>query len=87
MRQVEIFSTGCAFCVETIVLIRRLTVGCCEIAVHNVREEESGDRARKLGLRSFPAVVVDGEVLPFDLFAALQRLMDEWDRPGTLGTG
>jgi glutaredoxin 3 len=87
MRQIEIFSTGCAFCVETIVLIRRLTAGCCEIVVRNVREEEPADRARKLGLRSFPAVVVDGEVVPFDLFAALSRLVDEWDWPGTLGTG
>lgn len=87
MRQVEIFSTGCAFCVETIVLIRRIAAGCCEIAVRNVKEEETADRARKLGLRSFPAVVVDGEVLPFDLFAALSRLVDEVDWPGTLRTG
>jgi len=46
------------------------------------RDDAVGTRARALGLRSFPAVVVDGELVVFDLFAVLTRALDdsEWIR-------
>jgi hypothetical protein len=48
----------------------------------NVGDASVADRARALGLRSFPAVVVDGELVPFDVFAALSRAFaeSEWLR-------
>jgi len=76
-RQVEVFSTGCPVCEETIRLIQRLCSNFCEIAVLSVKDETIANRARGLGLRSFPAVVVDGELVPFDLFAALSRALAE----------
>ena len=75
--QVEVFSTGCPICEETIRLIHRLCGDSCEITVLSVRDETIANRARGLGLRSFPAVVVDGELVPFDLFAALSRALAE----------
>ncbi|MGE5324925.1 MAG: glutaredoxin family protein [Actinomycetota bacterium] len=86
MRQIEVFSTGCPFCVEVIILLRRVTSN-SELVVRNVRERDAADLARKLGLRSFPAVVIDGEVVPFDLFAALSRLSCDWNCPRLLGAG
>jgi len=76
-RQVEVFSTGCPICEETIRLIHRLCGGFCEITVLSVRDETIANRARGLGLRSFPAVMVDGELVPFDFFAALLRAFAE----------
>ena len=72
-RLVEVFSTGCPICEETIRLIDRLCSDFCEIAILSVRDETIANRARGLGLRSFPAVMVDGELVPFDFFAALSR--------------
>lgn len=85
MHQVEVFSTGCPFCVEVIVLLRRFASDRCELVVRNVKEKDTAALARKLGLRSFPAVVIDGEVVPFDLFAALSRLAHEWGLPRVSG--
>jgi len=81
-RQVEVFSTGCPICEETIRLICRLCGDFYEITVLSVRDEIIANRARGLGLRSFPAVVVDGELVPFDFFAALSRTLaeSEWVR-------
>lgn len=74
---VEVFSTGCPICEETIRLICRLCNDFCEITVLSVRDETVANRARGLGLRSFPAVMVDGELVPFDFFAALSRAFAE----------
>jgi len=76
-RQVEVFSTGCPICEETIRLIHRLCGDSCEITVLSVRDETIANRARGLGLRSFPAVIVDDELVPFDFFAALSRSFAE----------
>lgn len=76
-RQVEVFSAGCPICEETSRLIQRLCNGLCEITILSVGEERVAERARCLGLRSFPAVVVDGELVPFDLSAALLRAFAE----------
>jgi glutaredoxin 3 len=86
-RQVEIFSAGCPLCVQTIHLIQRVAGDLCDITVLRVRDDVVALRAKALRLRSFPAVIVDGELVPFDFFTALsqafaesewiQQLMDE----------
>ncbi len=76
-RQVEIFSAGCPICEQTIHLLRKVGGEFCDITVLNVRDDVVATRARVLGLRSFPAVVVEGELVSFDLFAAVSRAFDE----------
>ncbi|MEE8506811.1 MAG: thioredoxin family protein [Kiloniellales bacterium] len=61
-RKVEIFSGGCAVCDETIALIGALACPSCEVVVLDMKEAEVGKRARALGVRSVPAVAIDGKL-------------------------
>jgi len=61
-RQVEVFSAGCAACQETIALINQITCPSCSVTVHDMRDAQVAARAKTLGIRSVPAVVVDGKL-------------------------
>ena len=61
-RKVEIFSAGCPACEDAIALVRRIACPSCEVTVVDMRDMEVARRARKLGIRRVPAVVIDGEV-------------------------
>lgn len=61
-RQVEIFSAGCPVCEETIKLVNDIACGSCEIAVLDMHDPTVAERARSLGIRSVPAVLIDGEL-------------------------
>jgi len=89
-RKVEIFTAGCPLCQKTVHLIEQVGSGLCDIIVSDVREEAVAERARDLGLRYFPSVMVDGKLVPFDLYAALSQALveSEWwqeflNTPGT----
>jgi glutaredoxin 3 len=59
-RSIEVFSAGCSCCVETIELIRKAACPSCEVSVLDMRNPEVAERAARLGIRSVPAVVIDG---------------------------
>ena len=61
-RKVEIFSAGCPACEETIQLVSRIACPSCEISVLDMRDSSVAKRASMLGIRSVPAVVVDGQL-------------------------
>lgn len=61
-RKVEIFSAGCPLCQDTIDLVHRIACPSCELAVLDLYEPAVAARARELGIRSAPAVVIDGEL-------------------------
>ena len=61
-RKIEIFSAGCAACEEATELIRRIACDSCEIAVLDMHDSAVAERARSLGVRSVPAVAVDGNL-------------------------
>lgn len=61
-RIVEVFSAGCAVCDETIALVNSIACGSCEITVHDMRDDKVASRAKQLGIRSVPAVVVNGRL-------------------------
>lgn len=61
-RQVEVFSAGCPVCEETIRLIERIACPSCEVSVLDMDDAGVAGRAREMGIRSLPAVVVDGEL-------------------------
>ena len=63
-RRIEIFSAGRPACSETIDLVNRLACSSCEVQVKDMRDPAVAARAKKLGIRSVPAVVIDGKPAP-----------------------
>ena len=61
-RKVEIFSAGCSVCDETVELVKRISCPSCDVLVLNMNDRKVAQRARSLGIRSVPAVVVDGKL-------------------------
>ena len=61
-RKIEVFSGGCAACTETIEVIKRAACASCEVIVHDMKSMEVAKRAKALGIRSVPAVVIEGKL-------------------------
>lgn len=61
-RSIEIFSADCAICQETLDLVSRLACDSCEVVVRDMAHPEVASRAQQLGVRSVPAVAVDGRL-------------------------
>jgi glutaredoxin len=59
-RQIEIFSAGCPACEETIELVNRAACPSCNVTILDMRDPQVASRAKSLGIRSVPAVVIDG---------------------------
>jgi len=59
-RKIEIFSAGCPLCKETEEMVNRLTCSSCKIDVIDMHDIIGASRARDLGVRSVPAVAVNG---------------------------
>ena len=59
-RKIEVFSAGCPACQETVELVNGLACPSCEVSVLDMRDPEVAERARDLGVRSVPAVAIDG---------------------------
>jgi glutaredoxin 3 len=61
-RQIEIFSAGCPVCRDTIDLVNRIACTSCEISVLDMNNDEVATRAAELGIRSVPAVAINGKL-------------------------
>lgn len=61
-RQIEIFSAGCPTCNDAISLVRKLACPSCSVTVLDMHDPEVAERAAGLGIRSVPAVLVDGKL-------------------------
>jgi len=61
-RTIEVFSAGCAACEDTIALVNRVACPSCEITVLDMHDATVARRAKQLGIRSVPAVVIDGQL-------------------------
>ncbi len=62
-RKVEVFSAGCAVCVETVQLVREIAGESCNVTVLNMLDPVVADRARELGVCSVPAVTINGRLV------------------------
>ena len=63
-KRVEIFSAGCPTCRRTIERLREQIDEQHEIVIHDMnRDEQAAEKAEELGIRTVPAVVVDGSLL------------------------
>ena len=61
-RNIEVFSAGCAVCDDTVALINRIACPSCEVQVLDMHKPDIAKKARQYGIRSVPAVVVDGKL-------------------------
>ena len=61
-RKIEVFSAGCPLCEETITLVNSLACPSCEVTVVDMKDIQGMTRARALGVRSVPAVAIDGRL-------------------------
>ncbi len=61
-RKIEVFSAGCPACEETIALVNRMACTSCEVSVPDMKDPGVASRAKSLGIRSVPAVVIDGKL-------------------------
>jgi glutaredoxin len=59
-RKVEIFSAGCGCCEDTVRLVKSIACPSCDIRILDMKIPEIAERAKSLGVRSVPAVVIDG---------------------------
>ncbi len=59
-RTVEIFVAGCPLCQDTIDLVNRIACPSCAVSVLDMKDPNVANRAKGLGIRSIPAVVIDG---------------------------
>lgn len=61
-RKIEVFSAGCAACEETVKLVNQIACESCEVEVLDMRQDEVAAKARQYGIRTVPAVVIDGKL-------------------------
>jgi glutaredoxin len=61
-RKIEVFSAGCGVCEDTVALVNRLACPSCEVTVLDMRKADVAKRARELGVRSVPAVAINGRL-------------------------
>lgn len=61
-RKVEVFSAGCPACAEVESLVKSLACPSCEIDVLDMRDVSVAQRAKALGVRSVPAVAINGQL-------------------------
>ncbi len=61
-RKIEVFSAGCPTCDETIKLVRDNACSSCEVDILDVKKAEVQSRMKSLGIKSIPAVAIDGKL-------------------------
>ena len=61
-RKVEVFSAGCPACKDAVELVKRLAGASGDVTVQNMNDIKVAQRAKELGIRTVPAVVIDGKL-------------------------
>lgn len=75
--KLEVFRTGNSFSKETVELINFITCPpSYEVSILDMNNPEVADRARSLGIRSNPAVVIDGKLTNYSLDEVLMRQLE-----------
>ncbi|WP_024302665.1 thioredoxin family protein [Pseudogulbenkiania sp. MAI-1] len=60
--RVEVFSAGCPACTDVVSLVQGLACPSCEVDVLDMHDMEVAKRAKSLGVRSVPAVAINGQL-------------------------
>jgi hypothetical protein len=61
-RKIEVYSAGCSVCQEAIARVKAAACPSCDVTIHDMHDPHVASRARSLGIRSVPAVVIDGKL-------------------------
>ena len=61
-RKIEIFSADCPICEDTVKTVKAIACSSCEIIILNMKNPQVAKRAKELGIRSLPGVVIDGQL-------------------------
>lgn len=61
-RKIEIFSAGCGVCQDAVDRVTAAACPSCEVSVVPMTDMKQAARAKALGVRSLPAVVIDGKL-------------------------
>lgn len=61
-RKIEVFSAGCPVCRDAIATIKDSACESCEVTVLDMNDPVVSSRAKGLGIKSVPAVVIDGQL-------------------------
>jgi glutaredoxin 3 len=61
-KKIEVFSAGCSLCKETIEVVKRLAGSSHKVVIHDMQRSEAASQAKRYGVRSVPAVVIDGKL-------------------------
>lgn len=61
-RKVEVFSAGCPACEPTVQLVKSIACPSCDVQVLDMNEPEVAARAERYGVKSVPAVVINGKL-------------------------
>lgn len=59
---IEIFSAGCSTCKETIEMVKNVAGAEHTVQVNDMQHGDTAARAKELGVRSLPAVVINGKL-------------------------
>ncbi len=61
-RTIEVFSAGCSCCESVVAEIEKTACPSCEVTVLDMRRPDVAEMAKKLAVRSIPAVAIDGQL-------------------------
>lgn len=62
-RTVELFTAGCPCCDEVVKLVKSLACPSCDVQIFDMRSDKAAQgRAGRYGIRSVPAVVIEGRL-------------------------
>jgi glutaredoxin len=61
-RTVELFSAGCSACNDAVKMVQDIACPSCDVSVLDMHDPNVASRAKALGIRSVPAVVIDGKL-------------------------
>jgi len=61
-RNIEIFSAGCSLCTPLVNLVNEIVGDKIKVSVLDTRIEANAQHARAIGVRTLPAVAVDGKL-------------------------
>ncbi|HVT60712.1 MAG TPA: thioredoxin family protein [Thermoanaerobaculia bacterium] len=81
-RKIEIFSAGCPVCEQAVASVQAAACPSCEVEVRSMQDPAAAAAALGYGVRSLPAVVIDGQ-----LASCCQGRGLELDQLRSLGLG
>ena len=61
-RRIEVFSAGCSVCEEGIQAVRDAACSSCEVEVRSMKDPQVAADAKRYGIKSLPAVVINGQL-------------------------